>query len=268
MPNSRLRQFVARHRRHPLMQLLANRCAGFLAAYRNADYDFDSNGELFVLRTLAQFPMTTIFDVGANVGEWTRAAASAFPQARIYSFEICQSTFAQLEQQTASLKGVCRVKTGLSDREGTVKLHYYAEHPVLTTVLDYPHGFASTEITEGVTTGDRFCANNQIGHIDLLKIDVEGMDHLVLQGFDSLLQAGAVDVVQFEYGQGNILSKFLLYDFCQFFETRGYAVGKIYPNYVDFREYAMTDEDFIGPNYLACRRGKQDYLAALGAARG
>jgi len=249
------------------MQLLANRCSGFLAAYRNADYDFGSNGELFVLRTLSRFPIQTVFDAGANIGDWTRAAADAFPQAQIYSFEICRNTFAQLERHTAGLAGVHPVQTGLSDRDGTVKLHYYAEHPVLTTVLDYPHGFESTEITEPVTTGDRFCAANGISHIDLLKVDVEGMDHLVLQGFDGLLQAGAVDVVQFEYGQGNILTKFLLYDFCRFFEDRGYAVGKIYPNYVDFRAYAMTDEDFIGPNFLACRQAKPEYLEALANAR-
>jgi hypothetical protein len=127
---------------------------------------------------------------------------------------------------------------------------------VLTTVLDFPHGYASTEITEPVITGDQFCAAKGIGHIDLLKIDVEGMDHLVLQGFEGLIRAGGIDLVQFEYGQGNILSKYLLYDFCRFFNERGYEVGKIFPNYVD--------ENFIGPNFLACRREKRAYLEALG----
>jgi hypothetical protein len=32
-------------------------------------------------------------------------------------------------------------------------------------------------------------------------------------------------------------------------------VGKIYPDYVDFRDYDLSDEDFLGPNYLACRVG-------------
>jgi FkbM family methyltransferase len=263
MPNSWLRKYIARNRRHPLVQHVAQKCASFLEAYHNADYDFESNGELFVLRCLARFPVTVVFDVGANIGDWTHAAATAFPDAAIYSFEICQETFKRLVERTAGLKGVHRVKTGLADREGTVNLHYYADVPALTTVLDFPHGYASTQITEAITTGDQFCAVNGISHIDLLKIDVEGMDHLVLQGFEGLIQARGVDVIQFEYGQGNILSKFLLHDFCEFFSRRGYVVGKIFPNYVDFRDHAMADENFIGPNFLACRREKQAYIEAL-----
>jgi FkbM family methyltransferase len=264
MPNSALRKSIARNRRHPLVRRVARACASFLKAYHNTDYDFESNGELFVLQCLSRFPIVTVFDVGANIGDWTLAAAGAFPEAAIYSFEICQTTFRRLEDNTAALKSVRRVKTGLADREGTVKLNYYADLPVLTTVLDFPHGYPSTQITEAVTTGDRYCADNRIGHIDFLKIDVEGMDHQVLQGFEELIQAGGVDVVQFEYGQGNILSNFLLRDFYEFFTRRGYEVGKIFPNYVDFRAYAMTDEDFIGPNYLACRRDKPTYIQALG----
>jgi hypothetical protein len=41
------------------------------------------------------------------------------------------------------------------------------------------------------------------------------------------------------------------------------VVGKIFPNYVDFRDHAMADENFIGPNFLACRREKQAYIEAL-----
>ncbi len=265
MPTSWLRRYVARNRRGPLVGRVARVCQSYLAAYHNADYDFASNGELFVLRTLSRFPIETVFDVGANVGEWTRAAAAAFPEAAIYSFEISSRTFEQLAQRTRDLVNVRRVQSGLSDQEGSVKLHYYADLPVLTTVLDFPHQYPSTEIIEPVTTGAAYCAEQGVGRIDLLKIDVEGMDPQVLAGFDGMLRDGKIDVVQFEYGQGNIVSKFLLRDFWQFFDERGYAMGKIYPSYVDFREYRMDDEDFIGPNYLACRREKTAYLEALGS---
>ena len=48
---------------------------------------------------------------------------------------------------------------------------------------------------------------------------------------------------------------FLLRDFYLLFAGYGYVVGKIYPDYVEFRDYDLGDEDFIGPNYLACRAG-------------
>ena len=89
--------------------------------------------------------------------------------------------------------------------------------------------------------------------MDFLKLDVEGAEHLVLQGLDESLQNGRIRFVQFEYGRVNILTHFLLRDFYQLFRGYGYAVGKIYPDYVEFRDYDLRDEDFLGPNYLACR---------------
>ena len=73
----------------------------------------------------------------------------------------------------------------------------------------------------------------------------------------------AIDVVQFEYGRVSILTRFLLRDFHEFFESRGYAVGKVYPDYVDFRRYDLADEDFLGPNYIACNEQRQDIVRAL-----
>ena len=72
-----------------------------------------------------------------------------------------------------------------------------------------------------------------------------------------------VSRLQFEYGRTSILTKFLLRDFHEFFEERGYAVGKIFPNYVDFRPYSIDHEDFIGPNFLAVRRERRDWIDLL-----
>ena len=51
----------------------------------------------------------------------------------------------------------------------------------------------------------------------------------------------------------SILTRFLLKDFHELFAEHGYVVGKIYPDHVDIRDYDLGDEDFLGPNYLACR---------------
>jgi len=105
--------------------------------------------------------------------------------------------------------------------------------------------------------GDEFLAREGIGRVDFLKLDVEGAEHLALKGLDGYLRQGKVRFVQFEYGRVNILTHFLLRDFYELFQGYGYAVGKIYPDYVEFREYDLRDEDFLGPNYLACPRSDE-----------
>jgi len=92
---------------------------------------------------------------------------------------------------------------------------------------------------------------------------VEGAERLVLKGFSEALDAGRIDVIQFEYGKVAILTHFLLKDFYELFEDKGYAVGKIFPDHVDFRPYKLEDEDFLGPNYLAVRRERADIIEAL-----
>jgi len=37
-------------------------------------------------------------------------------------------------------------------------------------------------------------------------------------------------------------------------EPLGFKIGKLYPNYVDFKDYSTADEDFLGPNFVAVQK--------------
>ena len=91
---------------------------------------------------------------------------------------------------------------------------------------------------------------------------MEGAEHLVLRGLQQALAERRIRFVQLEYGRVNILTHFLLKDVSDLFGEYGYVVGKIYPDFVDVRDYDLGDEDFIGPNFLACRR-EEPMLARL-----
>ena len=56
-----------------------------------------------------------------------------------------------------------------------------------------------TEVIE-VSTGDQFCATNNIDEIDLLKIDTEGYEMPVLQGFSNMLKHSKINAVYCEVG--------------------------------------------------------------------
>lgn len=259
---------IARSRRAWPVRRLAGFCRWYLAWHGNANYDFESNGEARVLDALSPFPLRTIFDVGANVGDWSLGAHARFPQATIHAFEISEPTCATLLARTASAGTIRCRNVGLADREETVTIRHFEGAPALTTATDYPHELPSVERRAQVIPGDRYVREEGIETIDFLKIDVEGMEERVLRGFEETFRRGAVEAVQFEYGRVNILSRFLLRDFDLFFRERGYALGKIYPDHVDFRAYRLDDEDFLGPNYLAVREERSDWIDALAGEGG
>lgn len=258
-----LGEAIAKHRRTRLLRLIAGNCRRFLNGYENLNYSPRSNGERFVLKAMSANRLSCIFDVGANVGEWSLMAHDIFRQAKIHAFEVMDVTCGVLQKNTADIPNIIVNACGLSDKEETVNLRYYPDNPALTTMTAYNHEQAYRETTGVVVSGDTYVREHGIDHIELLKIDVEGAENLVLDGFRQTLGKGKIDVIQFEYGLVNILTKFLLRDFYLFFEERGYVVGKIYPNYVDFRDYHLRHEDFRGPNFLAVRRERDDLIALL-----
>jgi hypothetical protein len=151
---------------------------------------------------------------------------------------------------------------GLSDHTGSIKMHLFDSSNTLTSHVAYPHG-SYREVVCSVCRGDAYMQEKEVKRIDILKIDVEGAEHLVLEGFGAATNSGQIEVVQFEYGKVNIITHFLLRDFYEFFESRGYVVGKLFPDHVDFRAYALEDEDFRGPNYIAVHRARSDIVDAL-----
>lgn len=246
------------------MRYLAKKSARFLDRFENADdHSFDSNGERFVLQRWSRFGFGCIFDVGANVGEWTKLARAAFPDAVIHCFEILPSTAAELRARMAGDTGVIVNDFGLYNGHGEVKLRHFPEMSVLTTITDFPHEFVVRHTTGRVVSGDVYLKEHGLGHVDLVKLDVEGAENLVLAGFADALQNGTIDIIQFEYGKVSILTKFLLRDFYELLLGRGFRVGKIYPHCVEFRDYVFEQEDFRGANFVAVRAERADLIEAV-----
>ncbi|MBE9059873.1 FkbM family methyltransferase [cf. Phormidesmis sp. LEGE 11477] len=231
--------------------------------YQNSNYDFETNGELRAIQVLSKFDLNCIFDVGANVGEWSCLARQHCPDAQIHAFEIADPTFQQLSDNIGDAPNTVINNCGLADVPGIIPLHFVEKDSVLSSAVKVIFEENSQTIDASVATGDDYLENNHLDSIDLLKIDTEGMDGKVLQGFSKTLKTGKIRFIQFEYGIHNIYANFLLKDFYALLEAHGYQLGKIYPRYVDFHDYSWYYEDFIGPNYLAVLAHETDAIKAL-----
>jgi hypothetical protein len=51
-------------------------------------------------------------------------------------------------------------------------------------------------------------------------------------------------------------------------EGHGFAVGKIYPRYVEFFSYHFDRENFLGNNFIAVKREETEYIRLLSGAGG
>jgi FkbM family methyltransferase len=255
---------------------LADVCNRVVLAWKNKQYDVTRNGEASLLTWLRPLGPKVLVDVGANVGDWSLAACEALPDAVVHAFEIAVTTFEVLRRNAARLEGRLVLNAmGLGETEGEITLYYSPQSSTATSTIREAievsateHGIRDiAEVTAKIVTGDSYVQSRGIAHVDVLKIDVEGAEFSVLRGFDETFARGAVDVVQFEYGAINLATRDFLEDYFRFFTERGFIVGKLYPEGVAFKPYEVTDEDFTGPNYIACRTERQDIVAALRGPR-
>ena len=237
--------------------------------YENSNYDPYTNGEDRVLKELCKIKrlQKDIFDVGANNGDWTEMARNICGNStRIHCFEIIPDTFIHLKKKVKNLPNVVLNNVGLSNKEQNVTVFFDPNHSGTSTIFEPMfYGKEGHEKECKVIEGDSYIKGNNIESIDYLKIDVEGMENLVLNGLKDTLEKKMINVIQFEYGMVNIQSKYLLKDFYELLTSYGYKIGKIYPGMVLFKEYEYYDENFIGPNYLAVHSECKDILSRLGS---
>ena len=256
-----------RRSKNPLARKLAKFCRAYLNYYNDYSYDFYKNGEEDLLRKLSPLNFGTVFDVGSNLGEWAKIAKSYFKNSKIYCFEISTKTFANLSKNLTDNSYTLN-NFGLAEKEGALSYKDYGENSGVNTIIsdaDYHDKHVTPKLVEAkLSTGNLYCSNNKISFIDFLKIDVEGAEHLVLEGFKDLLASKSIRVIQFEYGYTNGDAKFLMKDFYKFFAQFGYIIGKIQKGTIEFHDWNYELNNFnSGPNYVAVRGDDYEVINLL-----
>lgn len=239
------------------------------AVYRSANnpnYHIETNGELRAIGIIAKhFEKKVFFDVGANVGQWSLAAASKVGEdGRIYSFEPCRRTYEALVRNARGVSGIHCFNVGLSNKSQSMEILFSGKNPEKSSVESYGAQLLHRKIvdyeaeTQKFLCGDEFCEANSIQEISFLKIDTEGHDYKVLEGFRNMLKEGKIHAIQFEYNRLNIYTKTLLHDFYELLNPPSspdaFHIGRVFPRSVRFKSYDPLDENFIDGNFIAVRR--------------
>lgn len=222
--------------------------------------EFIEHGEFWVQKKL-KGKLKTIFDVGSNIGEWALMTASFQPQAEIHTFEISADTYKQMLTNTNN--GFLDVKIipngfGLSNINGVVQIKYVPDNPQLSTQFKNL-ALENSEIVDClVIKGDDYVSSRRIDFIDYLKIDTEGAEGLVLEGFQNTLKQGKVGIIQFEYSYHWVLARYLLMDVYELLVPLGYNIGRLTPEGIEFQQYTLLSEKFDGSDYIAIHNSKME----------
>ena len=185
--------------------------------FRNTD--LHNNGELFLIKELSRHfeqskEQTVLFDVGANVGNYSRQLLANFPAASvIHAFEPFSVPFSQLEAMQRSHPNLHAHRLGLSDKNEDLLMYSSDEYSEIGGVYNRDVIFKDMQEMNPFVTIDSFCKRQNIPRIHFLKIDVEGHELSVLKGATTLLEQGSIDVIQFEFGAGNHFSRTYFLDF-------------------------------------------------------
>ena len=156
-----------------------------------------------------------VFDVGANKGQSVKFFKNIYPQARVYAFEPSKKIFKELNSflESKQINDVFVFQIGLGDVSKTIDFYESVLSETSSFVMPnensnylknknrilfQKNSNAFKIISTRITTVDQFVAENRIGHIDILKIDVEGFEYEVIKGACGALVQNKIKIVQFE----------------------------------------------------------------------
>ncbi|MEA2187975.1 MAG: hypothetical protein QOK16_2986 [Solirubrobacteraceae bacterium] len=135
-------------------------------------------------------------DVGANEGQTAQLIASAFPAARIFSYEPVPATFEVLQRRYAGSPGIRCIQAAMGAKVGQAQITTGPITGQNTLITDAKPDQPTVEVP--VTTLAVQAIEHGWNQIDLLKVDTEGYEVEVLDGGRQLLRDGLVRFVLVE----------------------------------------------------------------------
>lgn len=222
---------------------------------------FAENGEERLLNEMVSiFPeQPVVFDVGANIGEYTEIVLAkckaAGKQPIIHLFEPSQKAFSTLVSKFSHQQNIILNNAGLSDTVGDAEIFFDEEGSTLASLYQRrglpEHQAPSMKSVIKLTSLEEYIRTKGINRIDLVKLDIEGHEYAAMKGAGEYLKPSVIKMLQFEYGATTLDAHVSLLDFFQLLEGRGYVIGKIMKQKVERLSYDLRYDNFQYANFTA-----------------
>lgn len=143
-------------------------------------------------------PKMCFFDIGANIGYFTLLAASILDETgQVHAFEPRPKVFSALAA-SAKLNGFRHLhlnQSAVSDHDGTLQLYFSEGSPWTNASLVPGFMTQTTSVNVQSICLDRYCEENRIQRVHLVKVDVEGAELRVLRGMSRVIESCLPDII-------------------------------------------------------------------------
>jgi FkbM family methyltransferase len=156
--------------------------------YYEGTYTFRGGGEVdysWMVQLLPYNPV--IVEAGAYTGDQALYAVKVWPHCRrVVAFEPNPKAFEQLEKRVAALSQVEVYNLALNSYKGKAPFYLNLANERESSLLPLSEEMAEMEVPCVVL--DDFCREHQIEHIDILRLELEGLELQVLEGAQNILK--------------------------------------------------------------------------------
>lgn len=202
-------------------------------------------------------PPKLIIDIGGNIGDYTSEIRAKDFDVEIHVFEPSSSNIRKLVDRFISDTKIKVIPYAVSDAAASCVLYTNSIGSGLASLTkrQLDHHNISMEITEEIQS---ICFvdywRNSLGGrpIDFVKIDVEGHELKVLQGFGEAIHH--TYIIQFEFGGTQIDSRTFFRDFWNFFNQNDFTLFRMCPEpyrLYPILRYSEDLENFNFQNFIA-----------------
>lgn len=215
----------------------------------------ERNGELWLVEKLyrerANSARFTVIDVGGNRGLWGRAVASVGADVQVHSCEPVPEFFAQLEAEKHERQSIHNVALGRVAGNQTI---FVTGNDAGGSAARQRPGKNNYDIKIETITGDALVHKAGIDRVDFIKVDVDGREYDVLEGFSDTI-TGHRPVIQFEFGDFSYYCNHPFHQFWELAERHRYAVYRLHQSRLHLiKRYRPYHELAINFNYVLAPR--------------
>ena len=203
----------------------------------------------------------TIFDVGVNKGESIDRFSKIFKSPKIFAFEPNSKVFKIIEEKYNNIKNIKLNNLGVAKEEcikplnitinsGNSSFHNLEKDSEWIKIRSKqfnttPANYITDTIDVKCTTLDKYCEQNNIENIDILKIDTQGYEDEVLSGSSQLIRNKKINFIELEIMFDEVYTKTM--------------------SFYDIEQKLMNNYKLYGIDYQGFKNLSEGYMFAIDA---